>query len=351
MNRTTDCGQWRTKLNFVLLALMLGFSTLAQTTQKGIIQEYNEKAKKTPLSGVELIVRSANTTVSDKNGGFTLNFVVAKPGDHVVIRSIEKKGYEIFNKEAVEQWNINPDKPFVIVMCRSEKFKKIRDNYLKVSSESYAKRLRNEESQLAKLKAQGKLKEAEYNQQLLSLHENYERQLDNLDAYVDRFARIDLSEISSVEQEIIELVQQGKIDEAIERYEQLNIEDSLVDGINNLKKVNSTISDLSDKKNEITESSDSLYAMASRQIENLMIDADDERIEMAKSICLRIADADPSNIMWLIKTGDFLASSKVDDKELALRYYNMALDCAVNKYGDNHPDVIAIKEKLSSLSD
>lgn len=349
----TDVVKQTVKFCSVLCAFLFCFSVLsasAQTTQKGIVQEYNEKSKKTPLAGVELRIRNAGSAVSDKNGNFTLNFAIGKPGEHVDFRSIVKNGYEIFNKDALSQWNINPDKPFVIVMCRSDKFKRIRDNYLKVSSDSYAKKLKKEEAQLAKLKADGKLKEAEYNQQLLTLHENYERQLDNLDSYIDRFARIDLSEISSVEQEIIELVQQGKIDEAIERYEQLNIEDNLVEGINNLNKVKSAISELSDKEVAITESSDSLYAMASRQIENLMIDPNPDNIEKAKSIYCRLADADPSNINWNEKTGDFISSSYVADNELALHYYGKALESAEKKYGPDHPDVISLKQKITTLN-
>ncbi|MDE6023434.1 MAG: hypothetical protein K2G13_08030, partial [Muribaculaceae bacterium] len=212
-----------------------------------------------------------------------------------------------------------------------------------------AKKLKKEEDNLAKLKSDGKLKEAEYNQQLLLLHENYEQQLDNLESYVDRFARIDLSEISSVEQEIIELVQQGKIDEAIERYDQLNIEDNLVEGINNLNKVKSAISELSGKEVAITESSDSLYAMASRQIENLLIDPNPDNIEKAKSIYCSLADADPSNISWNEKTGDFISSSYIADSELALHYYNVALDSAKMKYGTDHPDITSLKQKIADL--
>lgn len=232
-------------------------------------------------------------------------------------------------------------------MCRSDRFKRIRDNYQKISSESYARKLKKEEAALAKLKADGKLKESEYNQQLLSLRENYEKQLDNLEIYIDRFARIDLSEISSVEQEIIELVQQGKIDEAIQRYEDLNIEDNLVDGINQLDKVKSTISQLSEIEVSLMESRDSLYAMATRQIENLLIYPDDTNIEKAKSIYCQLADNDPDNIVWLWKTGDFLSSSLVADHNLALHYYEAALESALKRHDEGHPDVANSYSKIA----
>lgn len=338
-----------------MISIVFSLSVKAQVTQQCIAQEYNEKAQKTPLAGVEVRARYAGSAVSGKDGNFTLVFPNGSPGQHVDLRSIEKNGYEIFNREAIEQWNLNPGKPFVIVMCRSDKFKRIRDNYHKVSSESYARKLKQDEAALAKLKAEGKLRDAEYNQQLLDLRENYERQLDNLEAYIDRFARIDLSELSSTEQEIIELVQQGRIDEAIQRYDDLNIEDSLVDGINDLKKVDSAISQLSEKEAAISESSDSLYAMASRQIENLMMEATPDRVEKAKSIYCRLADSDTTNVEWLWKTGDFLSSTTVGDHQRALHYYYMALENSENLRGAEHADVAAscckIAEAFARLGD
>ncbi len=216
------------RLALCVFLLLISIVAAAQTTQKGIVQEYNDKAKKTPLPGVELNIRSANSTVSDKGGQFYLQFQTRKPGDAVTVRRIEKLGYEIFNKEAVDQWNINPDRPFVIVMCRSDRFKQLRDNYEKVASASYARQLKKDQAALEKLKADGKLKEEEYQKQRLKLIEDYEKQLDNLETYVDRFSRIDLSEINAEEQDIIELVKAGKMEEAISRYAQLNLAGNLL---------------------------------------------------------------------------------------------------------------------------
>lgn len=98
------------RIIFIIITILTGIAVNAQTTQPGIVQEYNEKAKKTPLSGVEVTAKYAASTVSDKNGKFTLSFLTGKPGQHIDLRSIKKNGYEIFNKEAVEQWNMNPNK-------------------------------------------------------------------------------------------------------------------------------------------------------------------------------------------------------------------------------------------------
>lgn len=293
----------RVKLIILLLAVCVGLN--AQTTQVGVIQEYNERAKKTPLAGVELSVRSANSTVSDKKGQFSLQFLTLKPGEKVNVRRIEKMGYEIFNKEAVEQWNINPKNPFVIVMCRSDRFKKIRDNYEKVSSESYARQLKKEEAALLKLKEEGKLKEVEYTNQLIQLRENYEKQLDKLENYVDRFSRIDLSELSSVEQEIIALVQKGKIEEAIEKYEEQNYVDKYTKEVAEIKEVSSAIDQLSEVKSSKEQSRDSLLAAIDRQIETLKLAGGKENYDKVGVILKEVAFTDTTNLQNITRWANY----------------------------------------------
>lgn len=292
----------------------------AQTVQLGVVKEYNEKAQKTPLSGVELNIRSANSTVSDKNGEFSLSFLTLKPGEKVNVRRIEKLGYEIFNKEAIEQWNLNPKNPFIVVMCKSDKFKKIRDNYEKVSSESYAKQLKKEEATLAKLKADGKLKEEEYQQQLFQLREEYENQLDNLNNYIDKFSRIDLSELNSVEQDIIELVQQGKIEAAIAKYEEQNYVDKYAQEVAQLKEVSTAIDRLEEIRYSKEIARDSLLSSIDRQIVTLLLAGGKDNFERIGVILRDVAFADTTSTNNAIKYAEFcLKQNKLIEAQEALK--------------------------------
>ncbi|MCM1520154.1 MAG: tetratricopeptide repeat protein [Lachnoclostridium sp.] len=255
----------RNLLPFIFLVLSLAAS--AKITQPGVVKEYNEKAEKTPLPGVELTIRHAGSTVSERDGSFSLDFLSLKPGERVNVRRIEKLGYEVFNKEAIEQWNLNPSTPFVIVMCSSDRFKKIRDNYERISSESYARQLKAEQAKLDRLKQEGKIKDAEYQQRLYELQENYERQLDNLDNYVDRFARIDLSELSDVEHGIIDLIQEGKIEEAIARYEEQRFLEKYFEEDDDIQEIDNAIGKLSDTKEAKIAARDSLLMAVNRQVD------------------------------------------------------------------------------------
>lgn len=301
-----------------VLMFIFPFLLSAQTVQHGIVKEYNEKAKKTPLAGVELYVKSAESTASDKQGKFALQFLTLKPGEKINVRRIEKLGYEIFNKEAIEQWNLNPTTPFVIVMCRSDKFKKIRDNYQRVASENYNKQYKKEQARLSKLKEEGKIKEAEYQKQLIELSEGFERQFDNLENYVDKFSRIDISELSATEQEIIALVQQGKFDEAIKKYEEQNYLEKYKQEVDDIKEISSAIDQLYDTKKAKGSTCDSLLAAIDRQIETLKLAGGKENFDKIGVILKEIYLADTTKYETSDKYADYLYETKQLTKALPL---------------------------------
>ena len=234
-------------LCFLLKCLAFAYG---QAHIQGIVLEYNEKQKKTPLGQVEILVQNAGSTVSNADGHFILNFRTLKPGDKVVVRRIEKPQYEIFNRDALDQWTVSRrgDELFTIVMCRSDKFKRLRDKYFQVASQSYALQMKKERDQLAALKREGKLLETEYQSKLQRLSDEYEERLEHLDNYVDRFARIDLSELSKQEAHIIEMVQQGDIDGAIKAYEDMELEYQYEEAAKNRQKTKNAIDSLEARK-------------------------------------------------------------------------------------------------------
>lgn len=331
----------------IIIATILILSALAvgaKTVQTGVVREYKGKAKKTALAGVELQVYPAQSTASDRNGNFRLEFLTLKPGERINVRRIEKEGYEIFNKDALEQWNLNPTAPFMIVMCRSNMFKQLKDTYYKNSGERYARQYRKAQDELKRLKDQNKIQQKEYIERLEQLEQEYGRQLENLDNYVDRFARIDLSEISPVEQEIIELVQAGKIDEGIAKYEELNAKEKLLDGISKRKEVGEAISTLTEVDRNLAADNDTLYAVVERQIQTLQLGGAENNEKICRLYC-DIADADTTNIEWLIDTGNFLYEYAADH-QAALGYFHKALASAEAKHGPQSEEVAKVLNNL-----
>lgn len=250
-----------------ILSFLFRSELLAQSNQQVQILEYNGKEKKTPLKGVSLSVQNAATTMSDEQGTLNLQFRTLKAGDAVQVRRIDLAGYEIFNKDAVDAWTISPKKVFTLVLSKSDRIKTLCEQYNAVASESYARQLKKDKDALSRLKTEGKLNQQNYEQRIKELEEQYNSQLDNLENYVDRFAHIDLSELSDEEQKIIELVQQGEIDKAISLYEEMDLLSKYQLQSEDLKSVRSSITDLDSLSQQKNESKDELVKILKQQIE------------------------------------------------------------------------------------
>lgn len=214
-----------------------------------------------------MAVKNAGRTLTDQDGKFMLYFRTLKPGDKVEVRDIGKMGYEVFNKDAVEAWRVgNDDAPFTIVLCKSETFKALKDKYNAIASMSYAQQEAKEVAKLNELLKKGKMQQADYERQVQELKNQYEEQLENLDSYIDRFARIDLSELSAEEQEIVQLVQDGQIDPAIERYDKMNLLAKMEELSKQQAEVQSAQAALAQKQQEIAAQEMKVYEMISNQI-------------------------------------------------------------------------------------
>ena len=180
------------------------------------------------------------------------------------------------------------------------------------------------------------------------MRENYERQLDNLDNYVDRFSRIDLSELSDIEQEIIALVQEGRMEEAIAKYEEQNYVDKYTQEVAQLKEVSSAIDQLSEIKTSKEQSRDSILAAIDRQIETLKLAGGKENNQKILNLYKTTVQADSTNINWMLNAVSFLFEY-TNDYKLALDYASMALRNALIQYGDDNPLTAKVYSNLGSL--
>lgn len=325
----------KNRLSIVVLSSVLLFgmshSLSAQVVQRGLMLEYNEELAKSPLGGVEVVVRGAPSSVSDASGGFELEFLTQSDGERVSVTRIEKPGYEVFNKEALEQWNINPEEPFRIVMCESGRFKRIRDNYSRVSSESYARQQASEESRLRELLEDGALKEEEYRKELYELKVEYQTKLDDLESYVDRFARIDLSELDEAEREIIRLVQAGDMDGAIARYEAQDLLGKYRAETEDIREIETARESLDEAEQAKREGRDSLFAAVRRQFETYVLAGGEENYEKAGNLLREVALADTTNLEAVYDFANFSADQHAYDESerfymVLLRAYQPRID-------------------------
>lgn len=318
-------------ITLILFLLYLYESVWSQVLQKGVVREYNEQMDKTPLGQVEIVVTNAGSTVSDVNGGFSLQFRTSKPGDKVNVRRIERLGYEVFNREALTQWYITKDgNPFSIVMCRSDWFKRIRDNYNSISSASYERQQKKEEKLIEQEYRRGKLKEKEYRLKIEQLKEKYERQLEKLDTYIDRFARIDLSNLSKQEASIIACVQNGNIDEAISQYEKLSFINQYKQECTTITELKNTRKTLYEMKLKKAQTRDIVYASILRQVNTYMLAGGMSNIEKGKTLLRECAQADTTYLDAVWEYAYFLDNQNEYDE--AVRFYQMYFSQCTDRF-------------------
>lgn len=173
-------------------------------------------------------------------------------------------------------------------------------------------------------------------QRLAQIQENYDRQLDNLDNYVEKFARIDLSELQKEEQEIIELVQQGDFDAAIARYESLDLKEKYRKGLSQIKEESEAIEKLRDKREEDIKANGEILSSIMRQVETLELANGKENVTKAIDLLRSVADMDSTNVAVLLETGDYI-KNYLADYSTAMSYYQKALTSTLKRNGASHP--------------
>lgn len=278
-------------------ALLAGSSSLlAQSEQKISVLEYNGKDGKTPLSQVGVTVLNAGATISDDKGEATLKFRTLHAGDRVSVRRIEKAGYEIFNSQAIEQWSVSPQRPFQIILCRSDKFMALRDQYSRVASDSYAKQYKAEQAKLAAERKKTKMLEEVYQQKMLDLENQYQQQLEDLETYVDQFARIDLSELNSQQQELINLVRDGKIDEAVKKYESADYQAQYRKQCEEIAKIDHAQAQLAVVEAKKRSDREKVFQAIHRQIATYRLAGGRENFQKVTNLLKSVADADTTNL-------------------------------------------------------
>jgi len=283
----------------LLCAMACSMSLQAQVSQKVQVLEYQGDEKKTALQGVEVSVINAGSTMSDAKGQVDLQFRTLHTGDKVNVRRLQKSGYEIFNKAALDQWTISPTKPFRLVMCRTDQFSQLCEEYWKISSESYRKQYEQDQKKLESLYKQQQLKEEEYNTRLEELKTQFDAQLNNLENYVDQFARIDLSELSKQEKKIVALVREGKTDEAIALYEGYGYLDKYNQQTSDILKIDQAKAELSKLEAKKLEERASVQSALRRQITTYQMVGGRENFNKATELFRQAAMADTLNLPLL----------------------------------------------------
>ena len=204
-------------------ALLLALTASAQTlTQQGTCYRYNGKNPRTPLSNVLIKYGNGNnTTKSDDNGYFELQFTNLRMGDRIGMVTVTKREMMVFNQQAVDEWSIRKE-PLCLILCDANEFELQKQNLIEIGKREAQKKYDRQKAGLEQQLAAAQIDQARYEAELDKAYEELARLREHLDEYADLFARIDQSEIDTTAQQAMDLFNQGQVDEAIHLFEQGN---------------------------------------------------------------------------------------------------------------------------------
>jgi len=284
---------------FVTIAMGAGTSLVAQSVQKGQTLLYDGQKEKTPIANVSIAATGAAAVVSNAQGEFELNFRTLHAGDDIHFRRIELNGYEVMNQEALEVARISRGMDATghlkIVLVKREYLRQLREGYRSVAAKRYQKQLDEASAEAERLRQEGKLALEQYNERMNAIEEEYEAKLSKLESYIDKFARIDLSDLDEQEQQITALVQAGDFDAALKMYEDQNLSERLKKSQDDRAQLASAQSKIAAAAQQTANDNLRLRAAIDRQVTLLRMAGDDANILKAHQIIYQTYLADTTD--------------------------------------------------------
>ena len=211
----------KTKNACFWIFLLLSGSAYAQMSQKGTVQIFN--SNKSPLPGVQLTATDAPATDTDASGNFQFNFSKQKPGMAIASPNVYKKGYELVNKDMINGWILSEKRPMSIVMAPEGTIEESKNKYYSISVAHFSKKQEKAIEEINQLYIAQKISLQERSDRLKAMAEESRSFMNQIDQYAEKFARINPDDINAIEKQVLELVNAGKLSEAIELYNKSGI--------------------------------------------------------------------------------------------------------------------------------
>ena len=350
-----------------LFLCMMGSLLLhAQSVQQGKVLEYQGSAPKTPLAGVSIAAKGAAVVQSNAEGQFSLDFRTLHAGDAIQFRRVELNGYEVMNQEALEVARVarNNDNANLkhngaslnIVMIRKEALRQLRDGYRSVAAQRYKQQHKASTEEIERLMKAGQLAEEQYNERMNALEEAYEDKLTKLETYIDKFARIDLSDLDQDEQQIIDLVQAGNFDEALDLYDKQNLADRLRQSREDQQKLVAMRDQLSDAAQKKAMENERLRQSIDRQITLLMMAGGEENLMKVHNLYHQVYLSDTTHVMSRVEYATSLVQHNMTQEAINLMKSGIAsttdslsLGVMYNELFYCQYEISQFKEALSSI--
>lgn len=272
-----------------------------QSIQKGYVLKYNGANAKTPINGALIKASNADEVKTNKKGEFFLKFRTKVEGDKISGVEVYFPGFIVMNKEELSKWTVSSSDPFTIILCDEVDFKARFNKNLDIITYALKKK---------------------YEEKGLEINNSFYDQIEKLEVYVDKFTRIDLSEGNEINKNIYDLFIKGRLDEAINLFDEQDILGQYRAQVEDYSTFKQTSNFIGKKMNEVVDKRNNLQQAILNQVNLLRMNGDKENIEKALSISKDFYEADPSNESATLNYADLLYSQLRYD-EAANIYYRL----------------------------
>lgn len=339
----------------VLLALMIGIGAMGQNVQTGYVKtkgrlgDDGKVIAGTRLSGVTVVLKDGNSVLTDENGEFTLTVSDKK----FYLQNVKKAGYVLADPDVLSKQYVCSEYPLVIVLeTPIEQSEEILAMKRKIRR-TLTLRLQQKEDEIAELKEQNRITQEERNALLQKLYADQDSKENLISEMAEQYSRVDYDQIDDFNRRVNDYILNGELTKA----------DSL---LNSQGDINSKIL----KIRQILEANAQEETELSKRMENLNKSKSYAKLEIedagqwchskyeifkmqyqndsaAYYLELR-ASLDTLNIDWQTEVGNFESDNQAK-YDLAMSYYQKALNTALKLYGEQHHTTAMCYRNIGSI--
>lgn len=263
----------------LLLSVFIALPLAAQG-QRGVVVIQNSGKKVLPQ--VAIVIAGASPTTSDVEGKFSVPLPNHQKGQRLLIQEISYKDYVIVNSHMVHQWVYAPDKVYRVDMCPKHEYESRVEQFYQIGRNNSQAKYNQVIEELKQLKEQGLVSDKDYVERREQAQRSLRKVQELLDVYVPLLVAINVDYLEPIERKAQQLVEEGRMEEAIRLYEGLQLEKKLEH-------------DLKLKK-EWDDDIEALIPPIERFSQTLILQGGEDNYNRAGGLLKMMADSDPKHV-------------------------------------------------------
>ena len=346
------------QLVFAFCFVMSAFLCDAQNKeQEGLVKtrgRLDSEGKVIPgvaLPDASVILKGGNSTVSEKNGEFSILVSTEK----YYLQSVQKQGYEIVDQDVLSKQYAYSKNPLVIVMeMPQQQFEDELAAERKIRR-TLTRQLHEREDEIERLKEEKKISDEEYRQALNKLYDDTENNEKLISDMAERCSKIDYDYLDDFYVKVSNYILNGELAKADSMLNTRGNIDSDIESLNQLRDANAKErAELSKRQKKLKKSE----AMAQHQMEDIaqrcyskyeIFKMQHQNDSALYYLELR-ASLDTMNVEWMLDVSSYVRKYFVDyDK--ALIYCDKALKSTIEQNGENSEQSSIVLNEMGLVYD